>query len=33
VVYFWTATNPRSSGASWSIIAPPFIERHVHADH
>src|SRR5438105_4781497 len=25
VVYFWTATNRRSRGASWSIIAPPFI--------
>ncbi len=25
VVYFWTATNCRSRGASWSIIAPPFI--------
>jgi len=24
-VYFWTATNRRLSGASWSIIAPPFI--------
>jgi RepB DNA-primase C-terminal helical domain len=26
-VYFWTATNRRLSGASWSIIAPPFILR------
>jgi hypothetical protein len=25
VVYFWTATNRRSRGALWSIIAPPFI--------
>src|SRR5436309_15117215 len=25
VVYFGTATNRRSRGASWSIIAPPFI--------
>jgi uncharacterized protein YbcC (UPF0753/DUF2309 family) len=25
VVYFSTAANRRSSGASWSIIAPPFI--------
>ncbi len=25
VVYFSTATKPRSRGASWSIIAPPFI--------
>ena len=25
VVYFWTATNRRLRGASWSIIAPPFI--------
>jgi hypothetical protein len=25
VVYFSTATNRRSRGASWSIIAPPFI--------
>jgi len=25
VVYFSTATNRRSHGASWSIIAPPFI--------
>ncbi len=25
VVYFSTATNHRSRGASWSIIAPPFI--------
>jgi hypothetical protein len=24
VVYFSTATNRRSRGASWSIIAPPF---------
>jgi hypothetical protein len=26
VVYFWTATNRRSRGALWSIIAPPFID-------
>ncbi len=25
VVYFSTATNRRSRGALWSIIAPPFI--------
>jgi hypothetical protein len=24
-LYFWTATNRPSRGASWSIIAPPFI--------
>jgi hypothetical protein len=23
VVYFWTATNRRSRGALWSVIAPP----------
>jgi hypothetical protein len=27
VVYFLTATNRRSRGALWSIIAPPFIRR------
>jgi hypothetical protein len=26
VVYFSTATKRRSRGASWSIIAPPFIK-------
>jgi len=26
VVYFSTATNRRSRGALWSIIAPPFIQ-------
>ncbi len=25
VVYFWTATNRRSRGVLWSIIAPSFI--------
>ena len=25
VVYFGTATKPRSRGVLWSIIAPPFI--------
>ena len=29
VVYFSTATNRRSRGASWSIIAPPFIPEPV----
>jgi hypothetical protein len=29
VVYFWTATKHRSHGASWSIIAPPFIVMRI----
>src|SRR5277367_1220119 len=29
VVYFGTATKPRSRGVLWSIIAPPFIGQHV----
>ena len=39
VVYFWTATNRRLPGVSWSIFAPPFIapkeldEPGIHASH
>ena len=29
-VYFWTATNRRSRGVLWSIIAPPFIAEQVN---
>ncbi len=32
MVCFWTATNRLSRGASWSIIAPPFIPLLVIAE-
>ena len=29
MVYFSTATSRRSRGGTWSIIAPPFIDRPI----